>query len=96
MEVAHYLFRQIPSQAEVLLDAFLSYPFHFFELDIKTVHHAIQLLHQYSSFGIGGRDATIIASMVLFQIKSDTRQQRVLRNQFFVQTFKSEYVVYSF
>jgi len=69
MEVAHYLFRQNPLQAEVLLDTFLSYPFHFFELDIKTVHHAIQILHQYTSFGIGGRDATIIASMEIFQIK---------------------------
>ena len=69
MEVAHYLFRQKPLQAGVLLDTFLLYPFHFFELDIKTVHHAIHILNQYSSFGIGGRDATIIASMEISQIK---------------------------
>ena len=65
MEVAHYLYRQVPAKAASFIEIFLNYPFHFFELDIRTVHHAIQVLDEYSSCGIGGRDATIIASMEL-------------------------------
>lgn len=69
MEVAHYLYRQIPGKAGSLIDTFLTYPFQFYELDLKTVHHAIQILEQYALYGIGGRDATIIASMELSGIK---------------------------
>lgn len=69
MEVAHYLYRQIPEKAGAFVDSFLSYPFHFFELDLRTVHHAIQILDTYSCSGIGGRDATIIASMEISGIR---------------------------
>lgn len=69
MEVAHYLYRQVPVKAGSFIDSFLSYPFHFFELDLKTVQHAIQVLEKYSSLGIGGRDATIIASMEISGIR---------------------------
>ena len=34
--------------------------------------------------------------MVITDGGADTREQRVLRIDYFVQTFKSEYVVYSF
>jgi len=63
MEVAHYLYRQVPAKAASFIEIFLNYPFHFFELDIRTVHHAIQVLDEYSSCGIGGRDATIPTSL---------------------------------
>lgn len=64
MEVAHFLIKNLgPIIGKSKLDVFLSFPFLVLNFDYDLTLNAIEHLKNYSHLGIGGRDATIIATM---------------------------------
>lgn len=64
MEVAHFLIKNLgPIIGKNKLDIFLSFPFIILDLDYDIALDAIEHLRSYSHLGIGGRDATILATM---------------------------------
>jgi len=64
MEVAHYLIKNLgPIQGREKLDILLSFPMKLDELNSDLVKVSIDELCTYSHLGIGGRDATLLASM---------------------------------
>jgi predicted nucleic acid-binding protein len=63
MEVAHYLVKNLGSEGKRKMDTFLSYPMIIVDFDQYLARKSIEYLSKYSQTGIGGRDATILASM---------------------------------
>ena len=63
MEVAHFLIKNLgPLIGRNKLSIFLSFPFQIIDLNYELTLKAIDLLAKYSHLGIGGRDATILAT----------------------------------
>ena len=70
IEVAHYLIKNLgPLEGNGKMDVFISYPMEIVDFDYKLAKKSIELLARYSHTGMGGRDATILASMVEKNIK---------------------------
>jgi predicted nucleic acid-binding protein len=64
MEVAHYLVRQLgPVEGLERLETLLAFPFEVDPLDEAVVGAALEQLRRHSHLGVGGRDATLLASM---------------------------------
>ena len=63
MEVAHYLIKSLGSEGKRKVDIFLSYPMEMIDFDQYLARKSVEYLAKYSQTGIGGRDATILASM---------------------------------
>ena len=63
MEVAHYLIKNLGHLGKKKMDLFLSYPMEIVDFDKSLARKSIEYLAIYSQTGIGGRDATILASM---------------------------------
>lgn len=64
MEVAHFLIKNLgPLIGKDKLDVFLSFPFTVLDLNYNVTLDAIEHLRSYSHLGIGGRDATLLATM---------------------------------
>jgi predicted nucleic acid-binding protein len=64
IEVAHYLVKRLgPVLGAEKAEKFLSYPFRVDELTVERVREAVEILKEYSHLGIGGRDATLLATM---------------------------------
>ena len=63
MEVAHYLIKSLGSEGKKKMDIFLSYPMEMMDFDQYLARKSVEYLAKYSQTGIGGRDATILASM---------------------------------
>ena len=64
MEVAHFLIKNLGSVlGKEKLDIFLSFPMQVDELTLDLAREAANELFKYSHLGIGGRDATLLASM---------------------------------
>jgi predicted nucleic acid-binding protein len=64
MEVAHYLIKNLgPIEGKKKMDVFLSYPIEILDFNYNIAKKSIEMLAKYSHTGIGGRDATILASM---------------------------------
>ncbi|MBA7501947.1 hypothetical protein ES706_00523 [subsurface metagenome] len=64
MEVAHFLVKNLgPVLGMEKLDTFMGFPLAVDELDLELVRAAAGELCKYSHLGIGGRDATLLASM---------------------------------
>mgnify|MGYP001599680219 CR=1 FL=1 len=64
MEVAHYLVKRLGAVAGgETADDFLSLPLTVDALDPPLVRDSMRLLLRYTDLGIGGRDATLLASM---------------------------------
>ena len=64
MEVAHYLVKRLGAVAGgETADDFLSLPLTVDALDPPLVRDSVRLLLRYTDLGIGGRDATLLASM---------------------------------
>jgi len=64
MEVAHFLVRQLgPVEGLDRLATLLAYPFDVDPLDEEVVAGALEQLRLHSHLGVGGRDATVLASM---------------------------------
>jgi predicted nucleic acid-binding protein len=70
MEVAHYLIKNLgPLEGNRKMDVFLSHPIEIVNFDYKLAKKSIEMLARYFHAGIGGRDATILASMVEKNVK---------------------------
>lgn len=63
MEVAHYLIRNLGPSGKKKMDVLLSYPMEIVDFDQYIARRSIEYLARLSHTGIGGRDATILASM---------------------------------
>ena len=63
MEVAHYLIKNLGPLGKKKMDMFLSCPMEIVDFDQSLARKSIEYLAKYSQTGIGGRDATILASM---------------------------------
>ncbi len=63
MEVAHFLIKNLgPVEGAEKVDVFLRIPEVIIDLDYALATRSISLLARYSHRGIGGRDATILAT----------------------------------
>ena len=63
IEVAHFLIKNLgPLLGRNKLSTFLSFPFRIVDLNYELTLRALDLLAKYSHLGIGGRDATILAT----------------------------------
>lgn len=63
IEVAHFLIKNLgPLIGRNKLSIFLSFPFRIVDLNYELTLRALDLLAKYSHRGIGGRDATILAT----------------------------------
>ncbi|HEY4699789.1 MAG TPA: type II toxin-antitoxin system VapC family toxin [Nitrososphaerales archaeon] len=63
MEVAHFLVKNLgPVLGKEKVDIFLQSPFTIVDLDHNLMLKSIEYLTKYSHQGIGGRDATILAT----------------------------------
>jgi predicted nucleic acid-binding protein len=64
MEVAHFLVKNLgPALGKEKLEVFLDFPMHVEELTLDLAREAAEELSRHSHLGIGGRDATLLASM---------------------------------
>ena len=64
IEVAHFLVKNLgPVVGRTKLDMFHCFPFRVIDLDYDLTSKAVGLLVKYSHEGIGGRDATILATL---------------------------------
>ena len=64
MELAHYLVKNLGAvKGKEKIEEFLGFPFVLCDLDYELVKTSINLLAEHTHTGIGGRDATILASM---------------------------------
>jgi len=63
IEVAHFLVKNLgPVVGRGKLNIFLDFPFTVIDLNYDLTLKAVELLTKYSHQGIGGRDATILAT----------------------------------
>jgi len=70
MEVAHFLIKSLgPLAGRSKLDVFLRFPFRIIDVDYELMLKAVELLVRYSREGIGGRDATILATAETLNLK---------------------------
>lgn len=64
MEVSHFLVKNLGSAVgKEKFEVFLGFPLVVDELDIGLVRASADELYKHSRLGIGGRDATLLASM---------------------------------
>jgi len=63
MEVAHFLIKNLGAKGKDKVDLFLSLPLRILDFNYEQALAAVNLLAKYSNAGIGGRDATLLASM---------------------------------
>ncbi|MDY6773779.1 MAG: type II toxin-antitoxin system VapC family toxin [Candidatus Nanohaloarchaea archaeon] len=64
MEVAHYLITNLGSvEGKEKIDTLLSFPFEVVDFTYRSFEDSVDYLSRYAHTGIGGRDATILASM---------------------------------
>ncbi|MHA1928824.1 MAG: type II toxin-antitoxin system VapC family toxin [Candidatus Thorarchaeota archaeon] len=64
VETLHYLVKRLgPLAGREKGEIFLSYEIPLFELDIETLHLTREKLCEFTHLGIGGRDASILATM---------------------------------
>ncbi|MDY6788479.1 MAG: type II toxin-antitoxin system VapC family toxin [Candidatus Nanohaloarchaea archaeon] len=64
MEVSHFLIKNLGGEeGENKIDKFLSFPFRVVDFDYSLMYDSVDQLVEESEAGIGGRDATILASM---------------------------------
>ncbi len=69
IEVAHFLIKTLgPIEGMERLNIFLRFPFTVVDLDYELTLRSIELLAKYFQFGIGGRDATILATAEFLKI----------------------------
>jgi len=70
MEISHFLVKNLGSvTGKKKIDVFLEFPLITEDLNYSYAREAIALLCQYSHAGIGGRDATILATMKKLGVK---------------------------
>lgn len=85
MEVAHYLIKNLGSEGKRKMDVFLSFPMEVVDFDQYQAKRSIELLARHSQTGIGGRDATILASMEKLEIKKLMTHDRAFKRIDFIE-----------
>jgi uncharacterized protein len=86
MEVAHYLIKNMGSDVgRSKMDRFLSYPMEIMNFDQYLARRSVEYLAKYSQTGIGGRDATILASMEELEIKKLMTHDRAFKRLDFIE-----------
>ena len=71
VEILHYLVKRLgPLEGKKKGNIFLNYGLPFYEIDEETVELTLTKLSEFSHLGIGGRDATILATMSLEGIQN--------------------------
>jgi uncharacterized protein len=86
MEVAHYLIKNMGSDVgRSKMDLFLSYPMEIMNFDQYLARRSVEFLAKYSQTGIGGRDATILASMEELEIKKLMTHDRAFKRLDFIE-----------
>lgn len=69
IELSHFLIKNLGAvEGKEKLLSFLAFPFTIDDLDLGTATRAVELLAKYSHYGIGGRDATILATAAKFSL----------------------------
>lgn len=69
IELAHFLIKNLGSiNGKKKLDTFLGFPMIIIDFDYEQLREAIEQLCEYSHMGIGGRDATLLATMKKMKI----------------------------
>jgi len=69
VEVAHFLIKNLgAATGREEVNAFLSFPFIVVDLTHDLALRTIEHLTRYSHLGIGGRDATILATMEILDL----------------------------
>ncbi|MBI2233180.1 MAG: type II toxin-antitoxin system VapC family toxin [Candidatus Aenigmarchaeota archaeon] len=64
MEISHFLVKNLgPVNGKKKIEVFLEFPLQIDNFDYSAAKTAISMLCEYSHGGIGGRDATILATM---------------------------------
>ena len=79
MEVAHYLIKNLGAQGKRKMDIFLSFPMEVVDFNQYLAKRSIKLLARFSQTGIGGRDATILATMEELGIKKLMTHDRAFK-----------------
>lgn len=86
MEVAHYLIKNMGSdEGRSKMDVFLSYPMEIIDFDQCLARKSVEYLAKYSQTGIGGRDATILASMEELETKKLMTHDRAFKRLDFIE-----------
>ena len=85
MEVAHYLIKSLGSEGKRKMDVFLSYPMEIIDFDQYLARKSVEYLARYSQTGIGGRDATILASMEELETKKLMTHDRAFKRLDFIE-----------
>ena len=85
MEVAHYLIKNLGAEGKRKMDTFLSYPMVVMNFDQYLARKSIEYLARYSQTGIGGRDATILASMEELEIDTLMTHDRAFKRIDFIE-----------
>ena len=64
MELAHFLVKNLgPVEGAEKLGLFLRFPLTISDFDYRAALDSVEMLKRYSHLGIGGRDATLLATM---------------------------------
>ncbi len=64
MEVSHFLVKSLgPRIGKEKIDILMSFPMTIIDLDFSLMRQSIDMLCDYSHTGIGGRDATLLATL---------------------------------
>ncbi len=80
IETAHFLVRSLgPIQGKEKIEKFISFPFTVVDFDYGGFLDAVEFLSAHSHHGIGGRDATILASMKRLGITKLATHDRAFR-----------------
>jgi predicted nucleic acid-binding protein len=86
MEVAHYLIKNMGSDVgRSKMDLLLSYPMEIMNFDQYLARRSVEYLAKYSQTGIGGRDATILASKEELEIKKLMTHDRAFKRLDFIE-----------
>ncbi len=81
IEISHFLIKNLgPVNGKERIEIFLEFPLQIEDLNYQNVKESIELLCQYSHAGIGGRDATILATMKKRGIKRIATHDASFRN----------------
>lgn len=81
IELAHFLVKNLgPVAGKKKIAIFLEFPLVVEDVQYRSVKEAIDFLWQYSHAGIGGRDATILATMKHLGIKRIATHDRAFKH----------------
>ena len=85
MEVAHYLIKSLGPEGKRKMDIFFSYPMEIIDFDQYLARKSVEYMAMYSQVGIGGRDATILASMEEHGIRKLMTHDRAFKRLDFIE-----------